>query len=97
MIKIAMCDDETIQLMKMKRMIGEYLSRKQILSQIECFESGKELLRKMTEGQCYDVVFLDANMEEIDGLETGYFFPISVEFFMMLRLYTGLGSSLLPF
>lgn len=70
MIKIAMCDDETIQLMKMKRMIDEYLSRKQILSQIECFESGKELLRKMTEGQCYDVVFLDVNMEEIDGLET---------------------------
>lgn len=37
---------------------------------IDMYESGKELLNLREELNQYHIIFLDVNMEEIDGIET---------------------------
>lgn len=70
MFKIAICDDEIIFAEKMAKIIGDYMQEKQIPYETEIYSSGKEFVKLGIEMMKYRVVFLDINMEEIDGLET---------------------------
>lgn len=70
MLKIAICDDESIYLKKIKRIISSYLTEKQIDFQISCFGSGEQLIDQSKINLEYNMVFLDVNMKELDGIET---------------------------
>jgi len=63
-MKIAIVDDEKIWRTKIEAMLNEYEWKEQI--QINLFSSGEAFLKK---GQ-YDIVFLDIEMDGIDGFET---------------------------
>ena len=63
LIKAAVCDDEKIIRDQILRMIG----KQQEDCHIDCFASGKELLEA---GKQYDVIFLDIQMEGMNGIET---------------------------
>ena len=69
-IKIAICDDEIIFLEKMKTIIDTYCMKKQIPCEVNIYQSGREFIADYIEMIGYQIVFLDINMEEIDGLET---------------------------
>lgn len=69
-IKIAVCDDERIFAEKLETIISEYCAEKQILYQLDIYQSGKEFLLDDIKMMGYQIVFLDINMDEIDGLET---------------------------
>lgn len=70
MIKIAVCDDEIIFAEKMKIIIDTYCMKKQIPCEIDLYQSGKEFITGHIKMIGYHIVFLDINMEEVDGLET---------------------------
>lgn len=65
MIKIGICDDDKNIIKKMKDYISEYKGDKCI---IESYNSGEELIENKKK---FDVIFLDIDMEGIDGIETG--------------------------
>lgn len=65
MIKIGICDDDKNIIQKMKNYISEYKGDKCI---IESYNSGEELIENKKK---FDVIFLDIDMEGIDGIETG--------------------------
>ena len=62
MLKVGICDDEPLIIEVMRRIILEIADKNAWEINIRCFESGKELL---------EAVFLDIDMPELDGIETG--------------------------
>lgn len=70
MLRIAICDDEDICAQKNKKIVAEYLDRKLTTYKIDVYNSGKELIQLGSSVIKYNIIFLDINMTEIDGLET---------------------------
>lgn len=69
MIKIAICDDEKYFQEQVKIYVEEYLSAKGILYEIKTFSSGAEFLNLGMELLQYSIIFLDINMDDINGIE----------------------------
>ncbi len=67
MVHIAICDDETCMSDSIERMVCEFFRRKNTEIETVQFSSGEELLRY---GKPIDVLFLDIQMKDIDGMET---------------------------
>ena len=65
-IKIAICDDEQIIVDEIMHTISDYALKKNIKIYIDCFTSGKELLKNPNH---YDLVFLDIEMNDSNGIE----------------------------
>lgn len=68
MIKIGICDDEPIVCEILKKKVSICLAETKTEAEIECFYSGKELLDNSKKP---DILFLDIEMPELDGIETG--------------------------
>ncbi len=70
MIHIAICDDEEYFRLQEEKLVGEYMEKRKYSYAIDTYPSGKEMLDRADVSLQYDIVFLDINMEEMDGLET---------------------------
>ena len=67
MINIAICDDEAYMSEKIKELATAFFQKKNIDTAVCTFSSGRELL---TYAGTMDILFLDIQMEGIDGMET---------------------------
>ena len=68
MLKIAICEDSEIFVEIIKKNIETILK---VPYELHPFLSGKEFMTSLPEMGCpYDIVFLDVNMDELDGMET---------------------------
>ncbi len=65
-MKIAICDDEAVDLNLIHRYCGEYDSS----LPVSLFSSGEELIEAFKQ-DFYDLVFLDIELGKLSGLETG--------------------------
>ena len=70
MFHIAVCDDEEYFLLREKKLIEKYMESREIDFWIDLYASGSEMLSAADTALQYDVIFLDINMEEMDGIET---------------------------
>lgn len=70
MLQIAICDDEQFYREKMKKLIEGYLVKRELQYTLHLFLSGEEFLKQCENSVKYDIVFLDINMEQIDGIQT---------------------------
>lgn len=70
MLQIAICDDEQFYRDKMKNLLERYMQRNALPYVIHTFLSGEEFLRQCEHNMKFDIVFLDINMEEMDGIRT---------------------------
>lgn len=70
MIRIAVCDDEDYYKSKIQNKLNDYFLTKDILYKIDVYDSGVHLLEVGERIKDYDIVFLDINMQELDGIET---------------------------
>ena len=68
--KIAVCDDEPVICKTIYTMITALSDKTGIRFEIDCFTSGEELCREM-EGTAYDLIFLDIEFPEMNGVEVG--------------------------
>ena len=69
-MRIAVCDDEKTFLDKLKKDISDILNGSDY--ELEEFQSGEELLSVYNE-QKYDIIFLDIEMKELNGMDTANF------------------------
>lgn len=70
MIKIAICDDESIFLENEINIISRCMNRIcDFEYSIDTYKSGKEFVEKNQGDIAYDIIFLDINMDDMDGLE----------------------------
>lgn len=66
MIKIAVCDDEEIMLFELTNKIVTYMEPIHCFCKVDSFLNAEALLEKK---EIYDIVFLDIQMKDINGLE----------------------------
>lgn len=69
MFRIAICDDEKIFAEELKRLISAYMTEKRVVFEIDIFKSGAELASLEAGIARYTAVFLDINMDGMDGIE----------------------------
>lgn len=71
MFKIAICDDEKIVCSEIENIIMEY--RPQCATELgtEIFYSGEELCGFISQGNYFDLIFLDIEMQMLNGVEVG--------------------------
>ena len=69
-IKIAICDDEKVIIDRLRGYIEKYIKKAGFPYKIDIYQSGEEFaaLEKAMSG--YDIVFMDVNMKEMDGIKT---------------------------
>lgn len=70
MIKIAICDDESIFGYKLKSLVERYLSHTNEFYEIDVFNSGKAFTELGPSIAKYHIIFLDINMKDMDGIKT---------------------------
>lgn len=71
MLKIAVCDDEIGFTAKLESIIEDVAGKKGIQIDIDVFFNGLSLLKNIKHNNVrYDIIFLDIEMEAMDGLET---------------------------
>lgn len=70
MFRVAICDDEKIFRDNLKEILLQYMKDKGLIFEIDTFCSGKEFVELGIEMVKYKVVFLDINMDELDGIMT---------------------------
>lgn len=71
MITIAICDDERPFLKVLEKMVSLSMNRRNIDYQIFTFDNGRELVEYCKDLEQNAIVFLDINMDDVDGIETG--------------------------
>lgn len=70
MFRIAICDDENFFAEELKELISSYMIEKEFIYEIDTYSSGEELVKLGVGVVRYTVVFLDINMEKMDGIKT---------------------------
>lgn len=70
MVKIAICDDESHFRKLIRKILIDYMEKTGGLYEIDEFKSGKEFINLGIEIIKYKIIFLDINMDELDGMET---------------------------
>lgn len=69
-MKIAICDDEIYFAGKLREILMQYLEERHIDFEIELFSSGREFVELGVEMLQYQIIFLDINMKQMDGIKT---------------------------
>lgn len=69
MYRIAICDDEPIITSQVENIIYKYADDVSIAVEVKTFSSAEELYKKMKEGQGFNLIFLDIEMGDMNGVE----------------------------
>ena len=73
MIRIAICDDDNSICNQLEDILEHYAKDNNYRFEIEVFYSGERLIEFMKSNEHFDLIFLDIEMEEMDGIEVGQF------------------------
>lgn len=68
MLKIAICDDDFNFTGSLENLVLQASRSIGIRVDIDVFSDGKTLLRSIQAGECYGLIFIDIEMEQIDGI-----------------------------
>ena len=68
-MKIAICDDQEIQLELMEKYIKEWAIKNSVEIYIDKFNSAEEFLFEWEDYEKYDAIFLDIEMKKMSGIE----------------------------
>ena len=69
MFRIAICDDESLFAEELRELLSGYMMEKGLVFEIDIYGSGEALIELGIEVIKYTAVFLDINMEKIDGIK----------------------------
>lgn len=68
-MKAAICDDTVEDAEFMEKHIKEYFMKKSIPYECNVYQSSKALWYEIEDGQAFDLLFLDIEMQELNGFE----------------------------
>ncbi|MBR6475060.1 MAG: response regulator, partial [Lachnospiraceae bacterium] len=67
-MRVAICDDDQKDISRLTKLLEQYDAEKHIGFTVGEYESGVKLLNSLKGGAEADIVFLDINMDDLDGL-----------------------------
>ena len=70
MITIAICDDNENMIYEIKELLMENCQELQTVFDIHTYDKGKKLEQSIYQGMSFDLLYLDIQMEDQDGIET---------------------------
>lgn len=68
-MRVSICDDEKSMQTVLEKLIDEYSRMRNIDVAIDKFDNGHDLIRALNKKE-YEIVFMDYQMDDIDGMET---------------------------
>ncbi|MGN1136241.1 MAG: LytR/AlgR family response regulator transcription factor [Oscillospiraceae bacterium] len=68
-MRVAICDDEKPMQAILENLLNEYSRMRNIDVFVDKFDNGRNLLKAINERE-YEIVFMDYQMDDIDGMET---------------------------
>ncbi len=71
MLHLAICEDENVFLTYEKDLIANVLAKRDIPCIIDTFASPLDLQQALKKGQSFDILFLDIDMPQMDGISLG--------------------------
>ncbi len=71
MLKIAICDDDKALCLQLKSMLNETNEKTDENIEISIFFSGEEMCDSLLGGNHFNIIFLDIELREINGVEVG--------------------------
>ncbi len=71
MFKIAVCDDEPLIGYQLEKIILRYAKTKSIDMEVFVYESGEEMLSFIQNRDTYDLIFLDIEFPQMNGVDIG--------------------------
>lgn len=71
MFKIAVCDDEEIITLELEKIILDYNKTSLEDIEVEVFTSGEDLCKALKQDMEVDLIFLDIELKQINGVEVG--------------------------
>ncbi len=69
MIQIGVCDDELPLLQKMEGVVREFCTQNHIFATVRSYEKSQGLLYEIEDGVHFDLLLLDIEMPDMDGME----------------------------
>lgn len=72
MLKVAICDDENLICAQVEKYIFSICKKADIKADVDVFYSGEELCRGLKNGEYYDLIFLDIELPQLNGIEVGH-------------------------
>ena len=73
MLKIAIVEDDSKELLDLKNVLKNWLNKKQLQYEIDTYHSGDEFLIQFDKAKKYHLIFLDIDMPGKNGMETATF------------------------
>jgi len=73
MFKVAICDDNKAICIEIRKEIEEFFATENIKYEINIFYSGEELIKSLKGQENYDLIFLDIELNVINGIMVGHF------------------------
>lgn len=70
MIKIAVCDDDLLFASSVESMLLKISKFKKLKMEIEVYADGDEIIKNYSEEKQFDIIYLDIEMKNTDGIET---------------------------
>ena len=71
MLKIAICDDEQIVCADIEKYILDFKKESGLDLEVEVFNSGIDLLKFIENENTFDLIFLDIEMQDLNGIQVG--------------------------
>ncbi len=71
MYRIGICDDDYLFCGQIEKYLEEYAQQEEIEIQSEVFFSGEDYLKYMKEESAFDILFLDIELQQINGIIVG--------------------------
>lgn len=68
-MRVAICDDEKPMQIALEKLLDEYSKLRNVDISVDKFENGHDLIKTLNERE-YEIVFMDYQMDDIDGMET---------------------------
>ena len=68
MLKIAICDDNSKFTGEIETLVFQESQKLGIRVETEVFSDGKNLLKSIQDGENYQLIFIDIEMEQVDGI-----------------------------
>ncbi|MCL2050942.1 MAG: LytTR family DNA-binding domain-containing protein [Lachnospiraceae bacterium] len=70
MIRIAVCDNEKAVVNQIETMIFEIFGSKNTIVELDTFLNGNELEKSISQGDCFDIIYLNTLIEDENGITT---------------------------
>lgn len=91
MIKVAVCDDNQQIISQMEGLVIQYLGEKNV--ELSAFSSGEELMSDIKNEIYFDILFLDIEMKQLNGIEAGIFIRENRRYMDSIIIYVSSYSS----